>query len=79
MDVGRRITGRFQLRTDGANFYRAAAHDAHTAGERQAHDAGDGRGTGARPWTLADIVRLIEEREDAAREVVLRRKDRRQA
>ena len=35
-------------------------------------------GLATRPWTLADIVELIEEREDSAEDVATRRKDRRQ-
>ena len=36
-------------------------------------------GLADKPWTLADIVKLIEDREDKAEDVALRRKDRRKS
>ena len=36
-------------------------------------------GLAERPWTMADIVRLIEDREDTAEDVAKRRKDRRKS
>ena len=36
-------------------------------------------GLAAKPWTLADIVKLVEEREDDAEDGALRRKDRRKS
>ena len=36
-------------------------------------------GLADKPWTLADIVKLVEEREDTAEEVAKRRKDRRES
>ncbi len=34
-------------------------------------------GLATRPWTMADVVELVEEREETAADVATRRKDRR--
>ncbi|MCY4114890.1 MAG: hypothetical protein OXG33_13285 [Chloroflexi bacterium] len=36
-------------------------------------------GLADKPWTLADVVHLIEDREDSAEDVAKRRKDRRKS